>query len=37
MHELAIVQELFKLCETNAMKHKATRITKVEIEVGRLS
>lgn len=37
MHELAIVQDLFKLCETNAMKHNATKINKVEIEIGRLS
>ncbi|AII14809.1 hydrogenase nickel insertion protein HypA [Campylobacter iguaniorum] len=37
MHELAIVQDLFKLCETNAMKNNATNITRVEIQVGRLS
>lgn len=37
MHELAIVQDLFKLCETNAMKHNAAKINKVEIEIGRLS
>lgn len=37
MHELAIVQDLIKLCETNALKNGATKIDKVEISVGRLS
>ncbi|EMH6586021.1 hydrogenase maturation nickel metallochaperone HypA [Campylobacter fetus] len=37
MHELAIVQDLFNLCETNAMKNNAQKIMKVEIQVGRLS
>lgn len=35
MHELAIVQDLFKLCETNAMKNNAQKIMKVEIQVGK--
>ena len=37
MHELAIVQDLLKLCETNAAKQKATKVLKVEISVGKLS
>ncbi|RAZ48362.1 hydrogenase maturation nickel metallochaperone HypA [Campylobacter hyointestinalis] len=37
MHELAIIQELFKLCETNAMKNNARKVTRVEVQIGRLS
>lgn len=37
MHELSIVQDLLKLCETNALKNNATKIHKVEISVGKLS
>lgn len=37
MHELAIVQDLLNLCESNARKNNAKKITKVEIEIGRLS
>ncbi|MDL2346786.1 hydrogenase maturation nickel metallochaperone HypA [Campylobacter hyointestinalis] len=37
MHELAIVQDLFKLCETNAMKNNARKVTRVEVQIGRLS
>lgn len=37
MHELSIVQDLFKLCETNAFKYNGTKITRVEVQVGKLS
>lgn len=37
MHELAIVQDLFKLCETNALKNNAKKILKVEVSIGKLS
>lgn len=37
MHELAVVQDLIKLCETNALKNNATKIHKIEISVGKLS
>lgn len=37
MNELSIVQELFKICETNAMKQRAKKVLKVEVRLGRLS
>lgn len=37
MHELSIVQDLFKLCETNAMQNASRQICKIEIQIGRLS
>lgn len=37
MHELSIVQDLFKLCETNALKHNGQKITRVEVQIGKLS
>lgn len=37
MHELSIVQDLFKICETNAIHHSSKQIRKVEVQVGRLS
>ena len=37
MHELSIVQDLFKLCETNAMQNASKQICKIEIQIGRLS
>ena len=37
MHEVDIVQDLIKLCETNALKNGATKVNKVEISIGKLS
>lgn len=37
MHELAIVQDLVKLCETNAKKNLASKVLKIQISVGKLS
>jgi len=37
MHEFSIVTALLEMCEKNAKEHNATKITKVEIKVGKLS
>lgn len=37
MHELSIVEALISQCEGLAKKHNATKVLRVEIEVGRLS
>lgn len=37
MHEYSIVQSLLGLCEENAKKHKATKVNKVTIKIGKLS
>ena len=37
MHEFSIVNALLELCEKNARENLATKITKVEIKVGKLS
>lgn len=37
MHEFSIVTALLEMCEKNAKEHNASKITKVEIKVGKLS
>ena len=37
MHEFSIVNALLEMCEKNAQEHNASKITKVEIKVGKLS
>ena len=37
MHELSIVNSLIDLCEENAKKHNAKKITKVCVKIGKLS
>ncbi|MBN1839970.1 MAG: hydrogenase maturation nickel metallochaperone HypA [Campylobacterales bacterium] len=37
MHEFSIVNALLEMCEKNAKEHHATKVTKVEIKVGKLS
>jgi len=37
MHEFSIVNALLDMCEKNAKQNNATKITKVEIKVGKLS
>ncbi|WP_169752328.1 hydrogenase maturation nickel metallochaperone HypA [Campylobacter mucosalis] len=37
MHELSIAQNLLLLCEQNAQKQNASKITKIFIKIGRLS
>ncbi|DAB33668.1 MAG TPA: hydrogenase maturation nickel metallochaperone HypA [Sulfurospirillum sp. UBA12182] len=37
MHEFSIVNSLLDLCEANARKNNATKITKVEVKIGKLS
>jgi len=37
MHEFSIVQDLLNLCEKNAIENNATKITKVEVKIGKLS
>lgn len=37
MHELAIVQDLLKLCETNALEQGALVVLEIEISIGKLS
>jgi len=37
MHEYSIVSALLDLCEENAKKESATKITKVEVKIGKLS
>jgi len=37
MHEFSIVTALLEMCEKNAKEHNATKITKVEIKIGKLS
>jgi hydrogenase nickel incorporation protein HypA/HybF len=37
MHEFSIVNALLDLCEKNAIANNATKITKVEIKIGKLS
>ena len=37
MHEYSIVQSLLVSCEENAVKNKATKVTKVVIKIGVMS
>lgn len=37
MHEFSIVNALLEMCEKNAQANNATKITKVEIKIGKLS
>ena len=37
MHEFSIVNALLEMCDKNAKEHNATKITKVEIKIGKLS
>lgn len=37
MHEFSIVQDLLHMCEKNAEQNNATKITKVEVKIGKLS
>lgn len=37
MHEFSIVNALMDMCEKNAKENNATKITKVEIKIGKLS
>ena len=37
MHEFSIVQDLLSMCEKNAEENNATKITKVEVKIGKLS
>lgn len=37
MHELSIVQDLLQICALNAAQKGATKISRVEVKIGRLS
>lgn len=37
MHEFSIVNSLLDMCEKNAKQNNATKITKVEVKIGKLS
>ncbi len=37
MHEFSIVQDLLYMCEKNAKDNSATKVTKVEVKIGKLS
>lgn len=37
MHEFSIVNSLLDMCEANAKEHNATKITRVEVKIGKLS
>ena len=37
MHEFSIVSDLLDMCEKNAKENNATKITKVEVKIGKLS
>lgn len=37
MHEFSIVNALLELCEKNAEANQASKITKVEVKIGKLS
>jgi len=37
MHEYSIVTSLLDMCEENAKKENATKVTKVEVKIGKLS
>ncbi|AFL68454.1 hydrogenase maturation nickel metallochaperone HypA [Sulfurospirillum barnesii] len=37
MHEFSIVNALLEMCEKSAKENNATKITKVEIKIGKLS
>ncbi|ACZ12118.1 hydrogenase maturation nickel metallochaperone HypA [Sulfurospirillum deleyianum] len=37
MHEFSIVNALLEMCEKNAQANQASRVTKVEIKIGKLS
>lgn len=37
MHEFSIVNALMSMCENSAKEHNATKITKVEVKIGKLS
>lgn len=37
MHEFSIVNSLLDMCELNAKQNSATKVTKVEVKIGKLS
>ncbi len=37
MHEFSIVNALLEMCEKNARENNATKVTKVEVKIGKLS
>jgi hydrogenase nickel incorporation protein HypA/HybF len=37
MHEFSIVNSLLDMCENNAKQNNASKITKVEVKIGKLS
>ena len=37
MHEYSIVQALIEQCESHALQHQASEVTKVVIKIGKLS
>lgn len=37
MHEMAIISDLMDICNDYAKKHNAKTITKIELDIGRLS
>lgn len=37
MHEFSIVTSLLDLCEKNAKENNATKVTRVEVKIGKLS
>ena len=37
MHEFSIVNALLEMCEKNAQANDATKITRVEVKIGKLS
>ena len=37
MHEFSIVNALLEMCEKNATANDATKITRVEVKIGKLS
>lgn len=37
MHEFSIVNALLEMCEKNAKANEATKITRVEVKIGKLS
>lgn len=37
MHEYSIVHSLIELCEEKAIKHQATRVSRIEVKIGTYS
>lgn len=37
MHEMAIISDLLDICTKHAKEHNATKVSKIKVDIGRLS